>query len=112
MKIIENKDNLADGHIFNIGNPHNNYSIAELAEKLLSMARQYPEYEKLAKNVNIVSTSSGKYYGDGYQDVLNRAPKIENAKKYLGWEPKTDLDTTLKITLEYYLKHLGDVSHK
>jgi nucleoside-diphosphate-sugar epimerase len=31
MKIIDNKDGVADSKIYNIGNPKNNYSIRELA---------------------------------------------------------------------------------
>ncbi|HWQ08376.1 MAG TPA: bifunctional UDP-4-keto-pentose/UDP-xylose synthase, partial [Holophaga sp.] len=37
MKIIENKDGVCDSEIFNIGNPVNEYSVKELAEKLVAM---------------------------------------------------------------------------
>lgn len=108
LKIIENKEGNADGRIFNIGNPNNNFSIQELAEKILSIAKTIPAY-KHANKVKIVSTSSGKYYGDGYQDVQNRSPKIENAEKYLGWKPTVNLDTALQITLEHHANNLGAI---
>jgi len=103
LKIIANKDGSADGRIFNLGNPLNNYSIAELAEKILSLAHKYPKYRANAEKIKIVSTSSGQYYGAGYQDLQNRVPSIENARKYLGWQPKYDLDTILKDVLDYHL---------
>jgi hypothetical protein len=44
MKIIDNKDGIASGKIYNIGNPKNNYSVRELATMMLDLAAQYPEY--------------------------------------------------------------------
>src|SRR4051794_36143931 len=75
MKIIENKDGKASGQIYNIGNPANNYSIRDLAGMMLKLAGEYPEYAAGAQKVKIVETSSGAYYGAGYQDVQNRVPK-------------------------------------
>jgi nucleoside-diphosphate-sugar epimerase len=49
MKIIENKDGKASGQIYNIGNPVNNYSIRELADMMLELAAEYPEYATGAK---------------------------------------------------------------
>jgi nucleoside-diphosphate-sugar epimerase len=46
MKIIDNKDGVASGKIYNIGNPKNNYSIRELATLMLDLARQYPSTRK------------------------------------------------------------------
>lgn len=99
MKIIENKDNCAMGRIFNIGNPANNASIKELAELVLELAPKYPK----SNPVKISNVESGNYYGKNYQDVPNRTPSIENAKKYLGWEPTTDFRTAIDKTLAYYL---------
>ena len=49
MKIIENPGGVASGKIFNIGNPANNYSVRELAEMMLTMAADYPEYAESAQ---------------------------------------------------------------
>jgi nucleoside-diphosphate-sugar epimerase len=106
LKIIENKKGCANGRIINIGTPHNDASVKELAHKIYAIAETYPHFKDLGKKVKIISTSSGKYYGDGYQDVENRYPSIANAKKYLGWEPKVDLDTALKITVDYHLSRV------
>lgn len=103
MRIIENKDGYANRRIFNIGNPKNDASIRELAELLLEMIKGYPEYKKQADATQLVIVDEKQYYGKGYQDVSARVPSIANAKKYLGWEPKVDLKTALKHTLDYHL---------
>ena len=103
LRIIENRDGCADGRIFNIGNPANDMSIRQLAETLVALIKTYPKYAKLADNVKLVVTSSGEYYGKGYQDILTRVPSIRNAQKHLGWSPVTDLKTALRKTLDYHL---------
>jgi nucleoside-diphosphate-sugar epimerase len=108
MKIIENKDGVASGRIYNVGNPKNNYSVRELAEMMLELAKSYPEYRKSAAKVKLVKTSAGKYYGKGYQDVQNRVPKIENTMKDLGWKPKVDMKTALRHIFDAYRGQLED----
>ncbi len=107
IRIIENKDNAADGRIFNIGNPANDMSIKELAETLVALIKTYPDCEKMASAVKIVNVSSGQYYGAGYQDIQTRVPSIKNAEQYLGWKPTTDLATGLRKTLDYHLARPG-----
>ncbi len=102
MKIIENRDGVASGRIYNIGNPKNNYSVRELATMMLDLAKTYPEYRRNAAKVKLVETSSAKYYGKGYQDVQNRVPKIDNTRKELGWAPKVDMKTALQRIFEAY----------
>jgi nucleoside-diphosphate-sugar epimerase len=102
MKIIENKDGKASGQIYNIGNPTNNYSIRDLADMMLKLAAEYPEYAEGAKKVQIVETSSGAYYGAGYQDVQNRVPKIENTQNDLGWAPTTGMADALRGIFDAY----------
>lgn len=102
MKIIENKDGKATGQIYNIGNPVNNYSIRDLADMMMKLAAEYPEYADGAKKVQIVETSSGAYYGAGYQDVQNRVPKIENTKNDLGWAPTVSMADALRGIFDAY----------
>jgi nucleoside-diphosphate-sugar epimerase len=102
MKIIENKDGRATGQIYNIGNPTNNYSIRELADMMMKLAAEYPEYAAGAEKVRIVETSSGAYYGAGYQDVQNRVPKIENTKNDLGWAPSVTMADALRAIFDAY----------
>jgi len=102
MKIIENKEGAATGKIYNIGNPVNNYSIRDLAGMMLDLAAEYPEYRESAKAVQLVDTSSGAYYGAGYQDVQNRVPKIENTCAELGWAPKVAMQDALRNIFDAY----------
>ena len=102
MRIIENPNGVASGKIYNIGNPANNHSVRDLAERMLRLAAELPEYADGARSVKLVETSSGAYYGAGYQDVPNRVPKIANTMTELGWAPRTDMDTALRKIFEAY----------
>jgi nucleoside-diphosphate-sugar epimerase len=103
MKIVANENGCADSGIFNIGNPKNDLSVRELAEKLIALVKEYPEYREKAESCRIVEVTSDSYYGKGYQDMLNRVPSVKNAKERLGWEPKTTIDDALRKTLDFYL---------
>jgi nucleoside-diphosphate-sugar epimerase len=102
IKIIANKDGVASGKIYNIGNPHNNHSIRELAEMMLQLAADYPEYSAKLGQVQLQETTSGAYYGEGYQDVKNRVPKITNTCEELGWQPKTTMAESLRGIFDAY----------
>ena len=102
MRIIENPAGVASGQIYNIGNPANNHSVRDLAERMLRMAASIPEYAETAHKVRLVETSSGAYYGAGYQDVSNRVPKITNTMRDLSWAPRADMDTALRKIFEAY----------
>ncbi|MBL8385680.1 MAG: bifunctional UDP-4-keto-pentose/UDP-xylose synthase [Burkholderiales bacterium] len=111
MKIIENKGGVADGQIYNIGNPRNNYSVRELAEMMLALAKTIPEYRDNARKVKLVRTTSGAYYGRGYQDVQNRVPKITNTRSDLGWSPTVRMDAALRNIFEAYREHVDQARH-
>ena len=104
MRIIENKDDVCNGEIFNLGNPRNEATIRELAHKLRDIFTGYDGKRPQAKTSEIVEVSSGDFYGKGgYQDIDRRVPSIKKAREILGWEPKVDLDTALRKTIEYYI---------
>jgi nucleoside-diphosphate-sugar epimerase len=102
MKIIANEGGVASGKIYNIGNPSNNYSVRELATMMLTLAAEYPEYAASAKKVALIETTSGAYYGAGYQDVQNRVPKIENTMHELGWAPQVPMAEALRRIFDAY----------
>ncbi|MES2772119.1 MAG: bifunctional UDP-4-keto-pentose/UDP-xylose synthase [Pseudomonadota bacterium] len=107
MKIIENKNDIARHKIYNIGNPDNNFSVRDLANMMLALAHQYPEYLPTAQQVKLLETSSGEYYGAGYQDTQHRVPKITNTMQDLAWAPRVNMETALKNIFDAYR---GDVS--
>jgi len=108
MRILDNPRGVADGRIYNIGNPANNCSVKELAELLLELAAGIPEYREAARGVKLVGTTANDYYGKGYQDVQNRTPNIDDTKADLGWSPKVGLRDALARILESYRTHVAD----
>lgn len=102
MKIIANRDGIATGKIYNIGNPANNWSVRDLAAKMLELARRYPEYADNAARVTLVDTTSEAYYGRGYQDVQNRVPKIDNTCADLDWKPVVAMEDALTRIFDAY----------
>ena len=102
IKIIANRDGIASGKIYNIGNPANNYSIRELAEMMLKLAAGYPEYAASAAQVRLVDTTSGTYYGAGYQDMQHRVPNIANTRNELDWDARTPMEQALHHILQAY----------
>jgi dTDP-glucose 4,6-dehydratase len=57
-----------------------------------------------AKTVIRVTGSKSKiiYKSLPVDDPMQRQPDITRAKKLLGWEPKIDLETGLKLSMEYF----------
>lgn len=108
MKIIANKDGVASGQIYNIGNPANNFSVKKLAKMMLDLAMTYPEYRETAAQVKMVDTTSGAYYGKGYQDVQNRVPKISNTMSDLNWKPQVTMQDALKHIFDAYKDQVGE----
>ena len=102
MRIIANVNGVASGRIYNVGNPANHHSVRELAEMMLAMAAEYPEYASGAALTRIVDVSSGEFYGKGYQDVQNRLPKITSTVEELGWKPTVDMKTALRRIFDSY----------
>jgi nucleoside-diphosphate-sugar epimerase len=110
MRIIANKGNIASGKIYNIGNPHNDLSVRQLAEVMLQTARSMDAYSAAAARVRLVEVSATKYYGAGYQDVQSRVPWIANTTAELGWTPTIDMNVAVRRVLESYQANLSAAS--
>lgn len=109
LKIIENKNNCASVKIFNIGNPNNNITIKTLANMIVNLAKQYPEYKQKAETILIKEVSGDNHYGKFYQDIGIRVPSIVKAKTILGWEPKVLIEEAISKTLDYHIKNNQDI---
>ena len=83
----------------------------ELATMMLELAKTIPEYRDNARRVKLVKTTSGQYYGRGYQDVQNRVPKITNTMKDLNWKPTVKMDAALRNIFEAYREHVDQARH-
>ncbi|MFZ1827807.1 MAG: bifunctional UDP-4-keto-pentose/UDP-xylose synthase [Candidatus Competibacteraceae bacterium] len=111
MTIIANDHGIASGQIYNIGNPNNNLSVSELAKRMLALAAGYPEYRDNAAKVCLVETTADAYYGQGYQDVQQRVPKIANTCADLGWQPRVTMDDALEMIFEAYRTDIVNAGH-
>ncbi len=108
MRILENPSGVASGRIYNIGNPANHWSVRQLAQTMLSMAAQYPEFARGAARCRIVETSASDFYGAGYQDVQDRLPKIDATMKELDWRPAITMEDSLRGIFESYRSKVVD----
>ncbi|MFT4113001.1 UDP-glucuronic acid decarboxylase family protein [Silvibacterium sp.] len=70
----------------NIGNPHE-WTILECAKAVLKVTG---------------SKSKVIYQPLPQDDPMQRKPDISKAQRLFGWEPKIDLETGLKLSLEYF----------
>ncbi len=70
----------------NIGNP-NEFTVVECARRVLAVtgSKSKLAFEPLPQD-----------------DPKQRRPDISRARALLGWEPKTDLETGLKLSLDYF----------
>ena len=72
----------------NIGNPIE-FTILECAKKVIAVSG---------------SASKIQFEPLPQDDPKQRRPDISKARRLLGWEPKVDLETGLKLSLEYFRK--------
>ena len=91
---------------FNIGNPDNEITIAELAWK---MRKIYAEIKGISlESVPEPEEVSGvEYYGEGYEDSMRRLPSVEKAERLLGFKAKTPIDVVLRESLTWFVEHYG-----
>ena len=91
---------------FNIGNPDNELTIAELAYKMRHIFAEI-------KGVRVDSipepevVSGVEYYGEGYEDSMRRLPSVEKAERLLGFKAKTPIDVVLRESLTWFVNHYG-----
>src|SRR5579872_3704783 len=83
----------SDEHLpVNIGNP-NEFTILECAQLVLKVTG---------------SKSNIRYEPLPQDDPKQRRPDITKARQLLGWEPKIDLETGLRLSLDYFRKALAE----
>ena len=89
---------------FNVGNPANELSIAELAGKMRSIFAK-------VRGVDVSTlpepqvVSGEEYYGAGYDDSMRRLPSVAKADCLLGFKARIPLDVALEESLSWFVKH-------
>ncbi|MFH0727169.1 MAG: bifunctional UDP-4-amino-4-deoxy-L-arabinose formyltransferase/UDP-glucuronic acid oxidase ArnA [Pseudomonadota bacterium] len=106
FRIIDDKDERCNGRIFNIGNPENEKSMAELAALLIEKFFSHPLRSQFPPFAGIRRVEARAFYGDGYQDVEHRRPSIRQARKLLGWEPSVPFCRSVEETLDFFLREM------
>ncbi len=102
IKIIANENRSCDGEIFNLGNPDNDLSIRELAERMVTLLWEFPSLREKADKARIEEIPSEAYYGKEYEDMQHRVPDISRAREILKWMPKVNIDEALRKTIQFY----------
>ena len=102
-QMIGDRSGVSRQQIFNVGNPENDCSVKELAQRLhRSYVRDY-DGETLPEDKAFICQSAANFYGEGYQDLVHRRPSIAKARTLLGWQPKVDLESAIHRTLGHFV---------
>jgi UDP-apiose/xylose synthase len=102
-RVVE-RSKACNRQIINLGNPHNDVSIAELAQ---SLAGAYAEAVPGAAPARFESVSSESFYGPGYDDSESRVPDIGKARRLLSWQPLQTLPQMLPGIVRDYVTRYG-----
>ena len=102
-RIVMNSNGVCDRQIFNIGSPHNETTIRDLAILMRDLYANEFWQQDVSELPEIIEVSAEDFYGKGYEDSDRRIPDITKAKNLLGWEPQWDIVSTLKATMRYYV---------
>ena len=95
--------------IFNVGNPDNEVSVAELARRMRRIyahLKGIPEESLPAPEV----VDGETYYGKGYDDSLRRLPSVEKADRLLGFRAQVPLDVVLEESLNWFIGHYSNAA--
>lgn len=100
-------ENAPYSQAFNVGNPENELSIAELA---LKMRRIFADIKGVSVDAlpEPVEVSGCEYYGEGYDDSMRRMPSVEKAERLLNFKAQTPIDIVLRESLEWFVGHYGN----
>lgn len=102
--IIENKNNLCDRQIYNVGSPDNETTIREMAERMRDIFDAEFRVASDPPFRGIESVSAEQFYGKGYDDCDRRVPVIDKAVLHLDWRPEMSLDAVLRDLMRYYVE--------
>jgi UDP-glucose 4-epimerase len=87
----------AIGEVFNIGGNHE-ITIADLAHKVIARTNS-------RSALSIIPYDQA--YAAGFEDMRRRIPDIRKIEAAIGWQPQTNLDTTIDQIIAFQRQRLG-----
>ncbi len=85
----------AAGQVFNIGSTEE-VAMEALADRIIAITGSRSKKEFVPYAVA---------YGRPIEDMMRRVPNTQRIRQLIGWQPKTNLDQTLRIIVDYYKGH-------
>ncbi len=82
----------AAGKVFNIGSTEE-VTMEALADRIIAITGSRSKKEFVPYAVA---------YGRPIEDMMRRVPNTQRIRQLIGWQPKTNLDQTLRIIVEHY----------
>lgn len=95
----------SNGQIFNLGNPDNDVSIAELGRML---ACAFAELAPERPDARFEVVSAEDFYGPGYDDTQERLPDVKKAQQLLGWKPRKSLTEAVPAIVRDYAERYAE----
>lgn len=92
-----------NGLVLNLGNPANEISILDLAQRVRSLASSKSEITLVDPKV---------LFGPLYDEGIERVPVVEQAFSELDWRPVVSVEQTILSTLDWYRRRLGLSQHE
>jgi len=87
----------AAGEVFNVGSTEE-VTMEALADRIIAITGSRSRKEFVPYAVA---------YGRPIEDMMRRVPNTQRIRNLIGWQPKTNLDQTLRTIVDYYKGH-GD----
>jgi UDP-glucose 4-epimerase len=85
----------AAGQVFNIGSTEE-VTMEALADRIIAITGSRSKKEFVPYAVA---------YGRPIEDMMRRVPNTQRIRNLIGWQPKTNLDQTLRIIVEHYRRN-------
>lgn len=101
--ILEITDSEIENEEWNLGNPNNEMTINEMADRVIMIIKKkYPE-----KDPKKIYVDPKKIHGPLFAEAVEKLPYVEKAKKRIGWEPEIASDKIIEEIIDFYADKVG-----